>query len=68
MIWIFNFWLYLMWVFDPPVYAAQVQSGAACWVQSDASELPTMGLGFTGPQPSCPYDPANTNDGTRVSN
>lgn len=64
-VWVFNLWLYIMFVFNPPTYNAMVQSGAPCWYQTQTANLPTMGLGFTGPQPACWYDASNVNSGSR---
>jgi hypothetical protein len=48
--WVLNIWLYLCFMFNPPVYDAFVQAGAPCMVYiSDHGEAPE------GPPPACFY-------------
>jgi hypothetical protein len=65
MVWLFNLYLYFMYVQNPAAYQELVAGGMSCWVQSSTANLPVgEGAGIGGlVQPACWYDPSNTNDG-----
>jgi hypothetical protein len=66
LLWVFNVWLYLLFVFNPVAYHESVAQGAPCWVQVEMQISHPTGNeimdAFT-PQPTCGYDPSNTNSG-----
>ena len=49
--WVFNLWLYLMFVFNQPVYDAMKAAGASCYVF-----VPALGPGEQGAAPPCFYE------------
>jgi len=61
---VFNLFLYLMFIFNPPAYDAAVAAGAPCYgfAPQLASVAAEIGAD-TEHQPVCPYDPTNTNPG-----
>lgn len=52
--WVFNIWLYLLFVFNPQGYAQDVAAGYPCYA---LVQLAFAGPGDPGPMPPCWYDP-----------
>ena len=59
---IFNLFLYLMFVFSPQQYESAVSAGAPCYGYAPQLAPIAAQLGVDeSVQPVCPYDPTNTN-------
>lgn len=55
--WVFNVFLYMMFVFSPQQYKQAVAAGEPCYgYAAQLGDDPS-------PQPVCFYDPSNTNPG-----
>jgi hypothetical protein len=59
--WVFNVWLYLVFLANQPGYQTLVDAGMPCY--GYAAQLADDPAAPVPPQPVCWYDPSNTNPG-----